>query len=78
MTFDSIIITGSSWSVLNQSDFMVKATENLIQAYKQSNKLKIFGICYGHQLISKYFGGEIVKKDSKNELQRIYFKKDVV
>lgn len=32
-------------------------SDNLFQAFDINKKLKIFGICYGHQLIAQRYNG---------------------
>lgn len=46
-------------------------------AYDKS-KLKIIGVCYGHQLLAHHFGSQIVNKDIVGRLQHIKFSKDLI
>lgn len=36
--------------------------ENLFKAFDANKKLKIFGICYGHQMIAQKYNGLVVRK----------------
>jgi len=56
-TGDAWIITGSPRSVYDEDYWMLDLEENIRQASK-NNKL-ILGICFGHQLLAKSFGGKV-------------------
>jgi GMP synthase-like glutamine amidotransferase len=34
---------------------------NLVKAYMNTKDLKILGLCFGHQAIAKYMGGNVIK-----------------
>jgi len=57
--FDGIIITGSPASA-NDKDLWVSSLINIIKKTAQLNT-PLFGSCFGHQVIAKAFGSEIVK-----------------
>lgn len=50
MAFDTLIIPGSTNSILDDIESIKKFTVEMRKAYEQS-KVKILGLCYGHQLI---------------------------
>ena len=57
--FDGIIITGSPASA-NDKDLWVSSLINIVKKTAQLN-IPLFGSCFGHQVIAKAFGSEIVK-----------------
>jgi GMP synthase-like glutamine amidotransferase len=52
-----IIILGSATSVNDENIWQDKIIEIILDASK--NKIPILGLCYGHQLIGKVFGGKV-------------------
>ena len=71
--FDGVIIPGSTNSVLSNIAPIEVMSKNLFKAFEQSEKLKIFGICYGHQLIAHKNNGLVVKKRRTDKLEKIMF-----
>ena len=63
---DAWIITGSPRSVYNEENWMLDLEENIRYAVEY-NKL-VLGICFGHQLIAKSFGGTVELNPSGWEL----------
>ena len=59
--FDGFLITGSPMSV-NDNLPWIPPLEHLIRALHQA-KVKLAGFCFGHQLIAKALGGEIMKNE---------------
>lgn len=65
-TFQGIYISGSKHSVNDedQQPWVQKLEYFIQQAYKLKRP-KVFGTCFGHQLISKALGGKVAKNPSK-------------
>jgi len=55
--FDGYIITGSRFSV-NDNSTWISDLESLIESLR-IKKIRMVGICFGHQLIAKCLGGEV-------------------
>ena len=54
---DAWIITGSPRSVYEEDDWMLELENDIKMAEK--NNIFILGICFGHQIIAKSFGGKV-------------------
>ena len=54
---NGIIVLGSATSVNDENIWQDKIIEILLDASK--NDIPILGLCYGHQLIGKVFGGKV-------------------
>ena len=57
--FDGMVITGSADSVYNELPWMLYLEKKIIEFDKKN--IPILGICFGHQLIVKAFGGTVEK-----------------
>lgn len=69
--FDGLLITGSSSSV-NDDEEWIRNLEDFIRriAALETNRPKIVGLCFGHQLIAKALGGKVgVNPDHEFVLQ---------
>jgi len=58
-----LIVGGGLPSVNDPKEWIADEIELIRQAAKQ--KIPIFGICFGHQLIAKAFGSEVVRHELK-------------
>ena len=66
---DGIILSGGD----NIGDFPDRdRTENILLDYGIDQKIPIFGVCRGMQLINNYFGGKILKNDTSSHVGKIH------
>ncbi len=64
-TFQGFYITGSKHSVNDDTQTWIKDLELFIQRAYALKKPKVFGTCFGHQVISKALGGKVGRNPSK-------------
>lgn len=66
---DGVVIGGSDTSVLDSFAW----TNSIIELIKQIAEVKmpLFGSCWGHQMVAKVFGGEVVSDVSRKEMGSI-------
>lgn len=62
MKADTIILPGSSNSVLDSIEPVDVFVGELKQAYEENRMLKILSVCYGHQLVAKFENAKVVRK----------------
>ena len=58
---DAIVITGSRKNVSSWEDWM-----NDVAKLIQDAKVPIYGICFGHQIICKALGGEVIRAEKNS------------
>ena len=63
---DLFIITGSKYSVYDENEWISKLLDFVTLLIK--NKKPILGICFGHQVIAKCIGADVVKNELGWEL----------
>ncbi|CAM1507965.1 Fc.00g048130.m01.CDS01 [Cosmosporella sp. VM-42] len=66
--FDAIIVSGSASSSYDDAEWIHRLNEYLATTYQNYPKVKIFGSCFGHQIICQSLLGKsgcIVEKDPK-------------
>ncbi|CAO3644275.1 unnamed protein product [Cunninghamella blakesleeana] len=59
--FDGIVITGSSYSAYNNYPWILKLVSFLQEQFNHPKKIKIVGICFGHQILARAAGGKCEK-----------------
>ncbi|KAL2207415.1 class I glutamine amidotransferase-like protein [Sarocladium strictum] len=63
--FDALLITGSASSSYDDADWIRKLGAYLRDTYQSNPRIKIFGSCFGHQIISDYildgYGAKVEK-----------------
>lgn len=63
MSTDVFILTGSTFSVNDNNPKVGRVMQLLNEGVQKNKKLKILGICFGHQAIALYNGGKVVKRE---------------
>lgn len=64
--------------MLNKSEYIQNTIDNLGKGLKLAPKLKVVGICFGHQLILQHFGGEVITKPLIGGLETIKLKEESI
>lgn len=66
---DAFIITGSSSSVTERAPWMLRAEEYIRRLHLE--RVPLFGICFGHQMIAQALGGNVTKNPRGREMGTI-------
>lgn len=64
--FDGIIVTGSSSSVMERAEWMLRAEARLREAVRAG--AHVLGICFGHQLLGQALGGSVGRNPAGREI----------
>ncbi|KAI4593832.1 hypothetical protein KJ359_008873 [Pestalotiopsis sp. 9143b] len=66
--FDMLLVTGAAASAYDRDDWILRLGEYLGDVYSQQPQVKLFGSCFGHQLLCQKLlaeHGAVVEKDAK-------------
>jgi len=66
--YDAFMYTGSAASAYADIEWIHKLVEFTAHLAKDHPRVKLFGICFGHQIISLALGGTCVKNEGKWEI----------
>ena len=69
--FHSIFISGSLFCAYDLNDLFHEAFTNLYAAFLASPSMKLMGICFGHQILSRFFGGKIGQNKHKGVITNV-------
>ncbi|KAH7338261.1 class I glutamine amidotransferase-like protein [Rhizoctonia solani] len=62
-TYDGIILSGSGASAYGSLPWIPPLLDFVVQMTRDHPKIKIFGICFGHQIIARALGGRCVPNE---------------
>ncbi|KAN0035061.1 hypothetical protein ACTA71_004316 [Dictyostelium dimigraforme] len=65
-SWDGYIITGSVANAYDQDEWIVLLKQRIVEL--ANNNIKIFGICFGHQIIAEALGGKCEKNEKGWEI----------
>ena len=63
---DAIVITGSRRNVSEWEDWMDEVAEIIVNC-----DVPLYGICFGHQIICKVLGGEVLRAEEKSHFMAL-------
>ncbi|KAJ3414256.1 hypothetical protein HDV05_006785 [Chytridiales sp. JEL 0842] len=58
--FDALLLTGSRYSAYDDIPW-IKSLKTYLQSAHETSKVKIIGVCFGHQILTEAFGGKVEK-----------------
>jgi len=59
-SYDAIVLTGSAFNAYEDKEWINKLVAYIARIARDKPKIKIIGICFGHQIVARAFGGECV------------------
>lgn len=62
--FDAVFIGGSKFSSIDDDQWILDLIELIVDAHERD--LALLGVCFGHQIIARALGGEVVQWDEWN------------
>ncbi|KIK96618.1 hypothetical protein PAXRUDRAFT_825764 [Paxillus rubicundulus Ve08.2h10] len=66
--YAGLLISGSAASAYEEVDWINKLVAYVKRIVKEKPKMKIFGICFGHQIIARALGGSCVRNNGPWEV----------
>ncbi|KAG6331617.1 hypothetical protein ID866_7471 [Astraeus odoratus] len=66
--YDGLFISGAPSSAYEDIEWINKLVAYVKRAIEEKPKMKIFGICFGHQIIARALGGSCVPNNGKWEV----------
>ncbi|KAJ3069925.1 hypothetical protein HDU98_007033 [Podochytrium sp. JEL0797] len=60
---DALLVTGAKHGV-NDGAAWIATAEDCLRRAKDTNRVKIIGVCFGHQLVAKAFGGKVERNSN--------------
>ncbi|KAJ6600813.1 class I glutamine amidotransferase-like protein [Mycena sp. CBHHK59/15] len=67
-SFDGVLITGSKASAYEEIEWINKLVDYVARIAVAKPKVKIIGICFGHQIVARAMGGSCVPNGGKWEV----------
>lgn len=61
--FDAVLITGSAASAYEDKPWILRLVQYVQDISKNTPMVKIIGICFGHQIVARAFGGRVAKNE---------------
>ncbi|EGN94380.1 hypothetical protein SERLA73DRAFT_188231 [Serpula lacrymans var. lacrymans S7.3] len=68
ISYDAVVMTGSAASAYQNLEWINKLIAYVKRLVEEKPEVKIFGICFGHQIVARAVGGECVPTDGLWEI----------
>ncbi|KAF8634062.1 hypothetical protein AX17_004326 [Amanita inopinata Kibby_2008] len=67
-TYKAIVLTGSAASAYEDVEWINRLVAYISRVAETKPSIKIIGICFGHQIVARALGGQVVRNDGKWEI----------